>query len=118
MQREVSEGNGRPAPAHPAPEPESDAAEHFRKAVLSAPVGIICVSGAKGQYVFVNEAFAHLIGRSLDEVNAADPFQISNEATHPEDRMLGKEAMGRMAKGDMDRHRYEKRLVKKNGEVV
>src|SRR5262245_39629976 len=92
----------------------AEAAEHFRNAVNWAPIGIICVSGAKGKYVFANEEFARLIGRSLEEVLASDPFQIANDATHPEDRNLGKEAMGRVAKGEMDRFRYEKRLVKKN----
>jgi PAS domain S-box-containing protein len=118
MQRESPTADGQATPARHVPELEADSFEHFRNAVQWAPIGIICVSGAKGRYVFANEAFARLIGRSLDEVLASDPFQIANEATHPEDRMLGKEAMGRIAKGEMDRYRYEKRLVSKSGEIV
>src|SRR5262245_28347783 len=116
MQRESPESHGRPSPGHEAAAAaaELDDAEHFRNAIRLAPIGAICVSGAKGQYVFANEAFAQLVGRTLDEVLAADPFQMSVEATHPDDRLLGREAMGRIAKGEMDRHRYEKRLVKKN----
>jgi PAS domain S-box-containing protein len=117
MKGEITQA-GRAVPAQSVSGPEPDDAEHFRNAVQWAPIGVICVAGAKGRYVFANEAFARLIGRSLDEVLAADPFQIANDATHPEDRMLGKDAMGRIAKGEMDRYRYEKRLVSKNGEVI
>src|SRR5689334_19018693 len=38
MQREIPEGNGRSAPARSAPEAGSDAAEHFKNAVLWSPV--------------------------------------------------------------------------------
>jgi two-component system, cell cycle sensor histidine kinase and response regulator CckA len=93
------------------------AEEHFHIAVNEAPIGIIRIDGAKGRYVFANETFARMIGRPLAEVLESDPYTISVEATHPEDRELGRDAMARMAQGEMDRYRYEKRLMRRNGEV-
>jgi two-component system, cell cycle sensor histidine kinase and response regulator CckA len=96
---------------------DAQATEHLRRAAEHAPIGIICVSGATGRYVFANAAFARMIGRSHEDVLNADPFQISMEATHPDDRALGRDAMERIAKGEMDTYHYEKRLVRADGEV-
>src|SRR5882672_4217139 len=83
-------------------------AEHYQRAAESAPIGIICVAGAEGRYMFANAKFAEMIGRTREEVLRADPFQISLDATHPDDREKSREAIGRLAQGEMDRHRYEK----------
>src|ERR1044071_7753982 len=113
-------GNDRVGSAGPATEPGAqrtlaEQAEHYQRAAECAPIGIICVSGAEGRYMFANAKFAEMIGRSQEEVMRGDPFQISVEATHPDDRQMSQEAIGRLAQGEMDRHRYEKRLRHTNG---
>jgi two-component system cell cycle sensor histidine kinase/response regulator CckA len=90
-------------------------AEHLRRAAEHAPIGIICVSGATGRYVFVNETFARMILRTLDEVLNTDPYEISVQSTHPDDRLLSRQAMEPIAKGQADTHRYEKRMLRSDG---
>jgi two-component system cell cycle sensor histidine kinase/response regulator CckA len=100
-------------------EPVDDAARvaaHFRKAVESAPIGIIHVDGAKGRYVFANETFARMIGRAQDEVLRSDPYQIAFDVTHPDDRVITRQAIERVAQG-ADHFQYEKRLVRSDGEI-
>jgi PAS domain S-box-containing protein len=103
------------APPTPPAEDEIDIAEHFRKGVESAPIGIICVDGTKGRYVFVNECFARMIGRQRDDVMRSDPFQIAFEATHPDDRLKSRHAIESIAQGVTDDFSYEKRLVRSDG---
>jgi PAS domain S-box-containing protein len=93
------------------------AAEHYRRAVENAPIGMVCVDGAKGRYVFANERFAQMIGRQREELLAADPFQISFDVTHPDDRVKSRAAIEKIAQGVSDSVRYEKRLVRSDGAV-
>ena len=93
-------------------------AEHYRNAIDAAPIGIICVSGASGKYVFVNEAFARMIGRTREEVLQTDPYEIAVKATHPDDVVVSREAIQLLARGTADRHRYEKRLISKAGQEL
>jgi two-component system cell cycle sensor histidine kinase/response regulator CckA len=92
--------------------------QNLHDAIQSSPVGVICVSGAKGRYVFVNEAFARMIGRTRAEVEASDPYQIAVDATHPDERLVSRQAIEFLARGEADRYQYEKRLVAKNGELL
>jgi PAS domain S-box-containing protein len=94
------------------------AAEHLRKAAERAPIGIICVNGSTGRYVFVNETFARMIGRTQSEVMSTDPYEIAVKGTHPEDRLMSRQAMERLAQGEMDTYRYEKRLLRKDGGML
>jgi two-component system cell cycle sensor histidine kinase/response regulator CckA len=89
--------------------------QNLRDAIQSSPVGVICVSGATGRYVFANEAFARMIGRTRAEVEASDPYQIAIDATHPDDRLASRQAIEFLARGEADRYHYDKRLVAKNG---
>src|ERR1041385_2200407 len=52
---------------------ELEEAQHYRRAVEGSPVPTMCVSGAKGRYVFVNEAFAKMLDLPLETVQASDP---------------------------------------------
>jgi two-component system cell cycle sensor histidine kinase/response regulator CckA len=89
--------------------------EHLRRAAECAPIGIICVSGATGRYVFVNEAFARMMLRTQQDILNTDPYEISIHGTHPDDRLASRRATERMAQGEMDSHRYEKRLLRQDG---
>jgi two-component system cell cycle sensor histidine kinase/response regulator CckA len=107
-------------PASPSVPPDAGvtSAELLRNAVESAPIGIICVSGATGQYVFANETFARMVGRTREEVLQSDPFQIGAQVTHPDDWLVSRQAMELLGRGEADRYQYEKRLISKNGEVL
>jgi two-component system cell cycle sensor histidine kinase/response regulator CckA len=91
-------------------------AAHFRKAVDSAPIGIIHVDGTKGRYVFANETFARMIGRAREDILRSDPYQVAFGVTHPDDRVTTRQAIERVAQG-ADHFHYEKRLVRSDGEI-
>jgi two-component system cell cycle sensor histidine kinase/response regulator CckA len=94
-----------------------EVARQYRDAIEAAPVSIFRVSGAKGRYVFVNDAFARMIGRTRDELMALDPFQVWVASAHPDDVEPERAEMGRMAKGEIDRFQFEKRVVAVTGET-
>jgi PAS domain S-box-containing protein len=89
----------------------------FETAVSSSPVSVICVNAEKGRYEFANQAFANLIGRPLDEILATDPYEIFVAHTHPDDIEAEHDAIGRIAKGEIDRYHLDKRFVTPEGEV-
>jgi len=95
---------------------ELEEARHFRSAVEDSSVSIMRVSGAKGRYVFINEAFAKMMGQTRDELLARDPYEAWVESAHPDDLEAEHSAMGRVAKGEIDGFQLEKRVIPKHGE--
>jgi two-component system cell cycle sensor histidine kinase/response regulator CckA len=91
-------------------------ARRYEAAVAAATQGVMCVDAEKGRYAFVNGAFARMVGRPLDEVMAADPYQIWIEVTHPEDIDAERAALARIAKGEIDRFELHKRLIARGEE--
>jgi two-component system cell cycle sensor histidine kinase/response regulator CckA len=90
---------------------------HYRSAVEGSPGAILRVSGAKGRYVFVNEAFARLVGQTCDGLMARDPFQVWVESAHPDDVAAERAEMERVAKGEIDSFQFEKRVISPTGEA-
>jgi two-component system, cell cycle sensor histidine kinase and response regulator CckA len=89
----------------------------FRDAVAAAPIGIACVSCDTGVYVFVNETFARMVGRCEQEILRSDPYEMLLISTHADDLPRTRLSMERLARGELDRDQYEKRLVPKHGEA-
>jgi PAS domain S-box-containing protein len=96
---------------------ELEEARHYRIAIEEAPLSILRVSGAKGRYVFANEAFARLVGRPREGLMACDPFQVWVESAHPDDVEPEREQMARVAKGEIDGFQIEKRVISTSGET-
>jgi PAS domain S-box-containing protein len=90
---------------------ELEEARLYRRAVENSPLPTMCVSGPKGRYQFINEAFARMLGLSLDEVSARDPFQVFAASAHPDEFEHERHTLERMARGELDSHRFEKRMV-------
>src|SRR5437870_1687825 len=72
-------------------------AARFEAAVAGAPVCMWCTSGETGRYVFVNEAFAALFGRTVAETMDADCLQDWLTCTHPDDLEPERQAIVRLA---------------------
>ena len=89
----------------------------FESAMLAAPVGVMCVNAEKGRYEYFNDAFMQLLGRSFEELTTIDPYQVFVLHTHPEDVQAELDAIGLIAKGEIDRYQLDKRMVTKDGEV-
>ena len=90
--------------------------QRFQATVDGAPLAIMCVSGVSGRYVFANRAYAALLGRELDELLQCDPYQVWLDVTHPDDLDVEREAIERVARGEIDGFRLEKRLKTGSGE--
>src|SRR5260221_5394011 len=95
---------------------ELEEARHYRSAIEGSPLSILRVSGSKGRYVFVNEAFAKMLGHSRDELLARDPYEVWVESAHPDDLEPEHHAMGRVARGEIDAFQLDKRVIPKDGE--
>jgi two-component system cell cycle sensor histidine kinase/response regulator CckA len=95
---------------------ELEELRHYRAAVEGSPLSILRVSGAKGRYVFVNEAFAKMLGQTRDDLLARDPYEVWRDSAHPDDFEPEHNAMGRLAKGEIDQFQLDKRVIAKNGE--
>ncbi|HVY29551.1 MAG TPA: ATP-binding protein [Polyangiaceae bacterium] len=87
------------------------------EALDAAPLGAICVSGLSGRYEFINAEFARLIGRDQQTTLAADPFEIWQTVTHPEDLAAEQDAIARLARGEIDAFELDKRFVLPGGEA-
>jgi PAS domain S-box-containing protein len=90
---------------------ELEHARHFRKAVEEAPIGIGCIAAGKGRYAFANRAFADLMGQSHESILQRDPYQVWVGAVHPDDFPAEQAGVGKMATGEIRRHRSQSRLV-------
>jgi len=86
-------------------------AQRLERAVQAAPIAINCVAGETGRYVFANEAFARHVGKPLCDVLESDPYQVWMNDSHPDDIGAELEAVGRIAKGEIDRYQGEKRAI-------
>jgi PAS domain S-box-containing protein len=78
---------------------------------MHGPVAIMSVAAARGRYAFINEPFARMLGMSMAELDAADPYQVWLDVTHPEDLGPERQAIQQMAAGEIDRFQFEKRLL-------
>src|SRR5262249_26049347 len=56
-------------------------------------------------------------GRPMAEILARDPYDIFVAHTHPDDIEVERVAIGRIAKGEIDRYRLDKRFVTVEGEI-
>ena len=89
----------------------------YRDAVDGSTISIFCVSGAKGRYVFLNDAFARMLGQTREALMARDPFQVWSESAHPDDMAAEHAEMERVAKGEIDGFQLEKRVISRTGET-
>jgi PAS domain S-box-containing protein len=114
---ELEDGISAPAATKDAMARELEVARHYRDAIDGSPLSILRVSGAKGRYVFVNEAFAKMMGQAREELLARDPYEAWMESAHPDDVEAERDAMGRLAKGELDSFQLDKRVIPRGGKA-
>ena len=90
-----------------------DSEERFRTVFESAPLGI-AIYGTDGRYLQVNRAGCEMLGRSVAELLATGPFEI----THPDDIAEGRQLLGELVAGRCNGYAREKRFLRKDGGVV
>lgn len=87
--------------------------EKFRSIFESSPLGIGIVEFSSQRLIDVNESFASMLGYSKDEIL---DLKIGN-ITHPDD-FENEVKTVTSVKGEIETLVFEKRYIKKNGEIV
>jgi diguanylate cyclase (GGDEF)-like protein/PAS domain S-box-containing protein len=90
-----------------------EAEARFRLAFTNAPIGMSLTS-LHGQFLQVNEALCHMLGRSEEELVGAPVPSL----THPDDRAADQAAMAEMRAGKRRTFHTEKRYLRPDGEPV
>lgn len=98
---------------HVAVESLARSEEQFRLALQNAPIGM-CLIGADGSFLQVNQALCELLGRS-EAVLMKCSWQ---ELTHPEDLNVDLDYNQQVLDGEIDRYRLVKRYLHPDGSVV
>ncbi len=87
--------------------------ERFRAIFDRAPSGIVVVD-LGGHFIQVNEGFAETLGYTREELQSRS-FQ---EITHPDDLPESLALRENLLAGKLDKHRYQKRYIRKDGRIV
>ncbi len=78
-----------------------------------SPIGMVILD-TSGRYVAVNEAFARVLGRSVDELES----RHFAEYTHPDDLPRDVELMNRLSSGEVPFYQVQKRLLHRDGDTI
>ena len=87
--------------------------ERFRAIFDRAPSGIGVVD-LEGRFIQVNQGYAAFLGYTRDEL----PGRTFQEMTHPDDLTASMTVSEELAAGKADKHRFEKRYIRKDGRIV
>ncbi|MBV8518368.1 MAG: PAS domain S-box protein [Acidobacteria bacterium] len=87
--------------------------ERFRAAFEHAVVGMV-LTGGDGRVLRANLAFQAIVGRTADELIGRDSYDY----TYPDDRNANVEWIRSVDTEEISHATFEKRYVRKNGEVV
>lgn len=87
--------------------------EKFRATFEQAAVGMSHIS-LDGTFLNVNQKLCDILGYEREEL-LGRKFQ---EITHPEDLSSNLDALGKMARGDVQTYVIEKRYVRKDGSII
>jgi diguanylate cyclase len=90
-----------------------EAEARFRLAFTNAPIGMSLTS-LHGQFLQVNEALCHMLGRSEEQLAGA----LVPSLTHPDDQAADRTAMAEMRTGKRRTFHTEKRYLRPDGEPV
>ncbi|MCG3114143.1 MAG: PAS domain S-box protein [Candidatus Manganitrophus sp. SA1] len=87
--------------------------ERFRAIFDRAPSGIGVVD-LEGRFIQVNQGYAAFLGYTREEL----PGRTFQEMTHPDDLTASMRVREELAAGKDDKHRFEKRYIRKDGRIV
>lgn len=83
-------------------------------ALLEASINPIVVVTVDCEYVDFNDAWAHFLGYSPEEMMKYSPKAV----THPLDIEKSSDKFEKLLKGEIDSYRLEKRYIRKDGDIV
>jgi PAS domain S-box-containing protein len=85
----------------------------FRGAFENAAIGASMVN-LKGEFIKVNSSLCEMLGYSEEELLS----RTFSDVTHPDDVQIGLDAVKSMLSGEMTYSVFEKRYVRKGGELI
>jgi PAS domain S-box-containing protein len=88
--------------------------ERFRNVFEKGGLGMAMGSLTDGRFIGANRTFCEMLGYTEEELKRL----TFAEVTHPEHLDVDLDAIKRLLEGKIQKHRTEKRYLKKNGEVV
>lgn len=88
--------------------------QRFRTMFEQAPLGIALIDSYNGSIMNVNEKFASIAGRTIEELKTINWMSI----THPDDVEPDLENMRRLNRKEIPGFNMQKRYIKPNGSVV
>jgi two-component system, cell cycle sensor histidine kinase and response regulator CckA len=91
------------------------AAAWFDVALESTTIGMGVISSLEGRYLRVNQPLAELLGMTIAELLAADPYAVALRITHPEDLVVEQKLFAELAVGARAFYRIEKRILRPDG---
>jgi len=98
---------------HRAEQAERESEMRFRTLFEQAQAGMT-FAGLDGKIVSVNPAYCELLGYTADELKTMSVYDV----TFPDDVEATKEAQRQMITGDEANFRFEKRFLRKDGDVL
>jgi PAS domain S-box-containing protein len=101
-------------PAREQPQGSSEYAERYRAFFELTAIGASETGLPDGHYLRVNDALCALTGYSRDELLT----MRFSDLTHPDEREASLERLRRLRDGELLHYSVERRLVRKNGEVI
>ncbi len=87
--------------------------ENFKKIVDNAPIGILIID-REMKWRFVNQRFCDITGYGREELDGKTFLDI----TYKEDLENNKDLYNKLLKGEVNEYFYEKRYVRKTGQVI
>jgi diguanylate cyclase (GGDEF)-like protein/PAS domain S-box-containing protein len=96
-----------------AHESARDAEQRFRKGFDSSQIGM-ALAAPDGRFIRVNQALCEKTGYSADELLTLGFADL----THPDDLETTLDYVSRLAEGEIDSFRNEKRYMRKDGELL
>jgi len=85
----------------------------FRTSFENTNIGV-CMIMPNGRFMKVNRAFCKMMGYTSDELLT----KTFNDIAHPDDKEMGTVLFVNLNKGKLDTSNFEKRYIRKDGQVV
>jgi len=98
---------------HLAQKALKESEELWRLSYEYSAIGI-CLVDKNGRFTWTNPAFENMLGYSKEEVLNLE----FNTITHPDDKLIGIDALNKIVLGELKNASFEKRYIHKNGSIV
>ncbi|MCC6623139.1 MAG: response regulator [Deltaproteobacteria bacterium] len=82
-----------------------------------APIGVGLIAIREVRYVYVNQAYAAFLGLTVEEILAADPYELWTRVCHPADFEAERALFQAMVDGRQAGYSMAKRFVRRGGEI-